>query len=158
MSEYPASHIRQLVGRDLTPIIKPHTPLAIGAAFVTDAGNMRARHLIHAPNTTAPGAQVQVEDVARAANAVIVACNVKGFDSVAVPLMGAFDTGIPAEETARAIHSEFKSNPSKAWASFGPPRPVLMLARVQRRWGIHLAPRRGLYAQPQPGPESRRLC
>jgi hypothetical protein len=26
-----------------------------------------------------------------------------------MPLMGAFDTGIPAEEAARAIHSEFRS-------------------------------------------------
>lgn len=123
MSEYPASHIRQLVGRDLTPIIKPHTPLAIGAAFVTDAGNMRARYLIHAPNTAGPGSQVQVEDVARAANAVIVACLTKGFDSVAVPLMGAFDTGIPAEETARAIHSEFRANRKER------PSRVLLMAR-----------------------------
>ncbi len=110
MDQYPASHIRDLVGRDLTPVLKPHTPLAIGAAFVTDAGNMRARHLIHVPNTRDPGAQVLVEDVARATLAVIVTCDLKGFDTVAIPLMGAFETGIPAEEAARAIHSEFRAS------------------------------------------------
>jgi O-acetyl-ADP-ribose deacetylase (regulator of RNase III) len=52
---------------------------------------------------------VQVEDVLRATAAVIVACKVKGFTTIAVPLMGAFDDGIPAEEAARAIHSEFRS-------------------------------------------------
>lgn len=123
MTEYPASFIKDLVGRDLAPVLKPHTPLAIGAAFVTDAGNMRARHLIHVPNTREPGDQVLVEDIARAAAAVIVTCEVKGFDTVAVPLMGAFETGIPAEEAARAIHSEFKSHRRER------PARVLLLAR-----------------------------
>src|SRR5690606_5762381 len=86
-----------------------HAPLAIGAAFVTDAGAMKARHLIHVPNTDVPGGKVQVEDILRATAAVLVACQVKGFTSIAVPLMGAFDSGIPAEEAARAIHSEFRS-------------------------------------------------
>ena len=83
--------------------------LAIGAAFVTHAGKMKARHLIHVPNTDKPGGRVQVEDVLRATAAVLVACRVKGFASIAVPLMGAFDSGIPAEEAARAIHSELKA-------------------------------------------------
>jgi O-acetyl-ADP-ribose deacetylase (regulator of RNase III) len=110
MTHYPAARVRELVGRDLEPLIKPHTPLAIGAAFVTDAGNMRARHLIHVANTDGPGGQVMVEDVARATAAVIVACELKGFETVAIPLMGGFESGIPAEEAARAIHSEFKSH------------------------------------------------
>jgi O-acetyl-ADP-ribose deacetylase (regulator of RNase III) len=70
---------------------------------------MKARHLIHVPNTDKPGGRVQVEDVLRATAAVLVACKVKGFTSIAVPLMGAFDSGIPAEEAARAIHSELKA-------------------------------------------------
>jgi O-acetyl-ADP-ribose deacetylase (regulator of RNase III) len=109
MSHYPAAKLRELAGTDLEALIRDHTPLAIGAAFVTPAGNMKAGHLIHVPNTEAPGGRVQVEDILRATAAVLVACQVKGFTSVAMPLMGAFDTGIPAEEAARAIHSEFRS-------------------------------------------------
>jgi O-acetyl-ADP-ribose deacetylase (regulator of RNase III) len=109
MSEYPASKLRELAGRHVQAQVQQHTPLAVGSAFVTDAGAMRAKHLIHVPNTDAPGGRVQVEDILRAAAAVIVACKLKGFSSVAVPLMGAFDSGIPAEEAARAIHSEFRS-------------------------------------------------
>jgi len=109
MTHYPASKLKELAGADVEALVRAHTPLAIGAAFVTHAGSMKARCLIHVPNTDAPGGKVQVEDVLRASAAVIVACGLKGFTSVAVPLMGAYDTGIPAEEAARAIHSEFRS-------------------------------------------------
>jgi O-acetyl-ADP-ribose deacetylase (regulator of RNase III) len=120
---FVCSRIKELSGLPLEQLLKPHTPLAIGAAFVTEAGRMRARHLIHVPNTNGPGEQVQVEDIARATAAVIVACEVKGFNSVAIPLMGAFDTGIPAEEAARAIHSEFRSHRGER------PTKVLFVAR-----------------------------
>lgn len=109
MSHFPANKVRDLAGREIEDLVKEHTPLAIGAAFVTHGGKMKARNLIHVPNTDRPGGRVQVEDVLRATAAVLVACKVKGFTSIAVPLMGAFDLGIPAEEAARAIHSELKT-------------------------------------------------
>lgn len=110
LTEYPASKIQELAGTALAPLIAPHTPLAIGAAFVTPAGRMRARNLIHVPNTPTPGGRVQVEEVLRATSAVLVACMVKQFRTVAVPLMGAFDTGILAEEAARAILSQYRAH------------------------------------------------
>ncbi len=122
-SRFPASRIKELSGLPLDELLRPHTPLAVGAAFVTEGGRMKARYLIHVPNTLSPGDQVQVEDIARATAAVIVACEIKGFQSVAVPLMGAFETGIPAEEAARAIHSEFRSHRGEK------PSRVLLVAR-----------------------------
>ncbi len=110
MSHYPTSKVRDLAKIPLEPVVAPHTPLAIGAAFVTSAGHMRARHLIHVPDTSEPGGEVQVEDVLRATQAVLVTCEMRGFVSIAIPLMGAFDTGIPAEEAARAIHSLVRSH------------------------------------------------
>lgn len=110
MTHYPSSKVRELCRIDLEPEIRPHTPIPVGAAFVTGAGAMRARHLIHAPNTDVPGGKVQVEDVLRATAAVLIACQVKGFASVAIPLMGAFEAGIPAEEAARAIHSQVRAH------------------------------------------------
>ncbi|MEZ4452335.1 MAG: macro domain-containing protein [Nannocystaceae bacterium] len=109
MTHFPASKVRDLAGRDVEELVRKHTPLAIGAAFVTPGGRMKSRHLIHVPNTDKPGGKVQVEDVLRATAAVLVAVRAKGFSSIAIPLMGAFESGIPAEEAARAIHSEFKS-------------------------------------------------
>jgi len=109
MSHYPTSKLKELAGAEVEAMARGHAPIAIGAAIVTPAGGMKARHLIHVPNTDVPGGKVQVEDVLRATAAVLVASAVKGFGSVAIPLMGAFDTGIPAEEAARAIHSEIRS-------------------------------------------------
>lgn len=109
MTHFPASKIRDLAGREVEEVVRKHTPLAIGAAFVTPGGRMKARNLVHVPNTDKPGGRVQVEDVLRATAAVLVAVRVKGYSSIAIPLMGAFESGIPAEEAARAIHSEFKS-------------------------------------------------
>ncbi|MEE9384824.1 MAG: macro domain-containing protein [Nannocystaceae bacterium] len=110
MTEYPASKLQDLVGLPLEPFLKGHTPLAIGAALVTQAGRMRARCLIHVPNTATSGGRVQVEEVLRATSAALVACTVRQIRSVAVPLMGAFDTGILAEEAARAILSQYRAH------------------------------------------------
>lgn len=109
MSTYPASKLKDLAGSHVEDLVRAHTPLAVGAAFVTDAGPMKAKHLIHVPNTDEPGGRVLVEDILRATAAVLVTCAVKNLHSIAIPLMGAFDGGIPAEEAARAIHSEFRS-------------------------------------------------
>lgn len=109
MKNYPAAKLKELAGPHVEAAVVAHAPLAIGAAFLTDAGQMKARHLIHVPDTDQPGGKVQVEDILRATAAVLVACRLKGFTSIAVPLMGAFDSGIPAEEAARAIHSEFRT-------------------------------------------------
>ena len=62
MTQFPASKLRDLAGREVEDLVKEHTPLAIGAAFVTPAGKMKARFLIHVPNTDKPGGRVQVED------------------------------------------------------------------------------------------------
>ncbi|HRI07428.1 MAG TPA: macro domain-containing protein [Nannocystaceae bacterium] len=123
MSHFPASKIRDLAGREVEDLVREHTPLAIGAAFVTHGGRMKARNLIHVPDTDKPGGKVQVEDILRATAAVIIAAKVKSYGSVAIPLMGAFESGIPAEEAARAIHSEFKSYRGDT------PLKVLLMAR-----------------------------
>ncbi len=122
-SPYPARRIRELSGVDIAGRIQGHTPLAVGAALVAEGGRMRARNLILVPNTETAGGKVQVEDVLRATAATLVACEARGFDSVAMPLMGAFDNGIPAEEAARAIHSEFRAYRAKR------PLRVLLMAR-----------------------------
>jgi O-acetyl-ADP-ribose deacetylase (regulator of RNase III) len=109
MTTYPASKLKELAGEEIEQQVRAHTPLAVGAAFITDAGPMKAKHLIHVANTDKPGGRVQVEDILRATAAVIIACAHKNLHSIAIPLMGAFDQGIPAEEAARAIHSEFRS-------------------------------------------------
>ncbi len=123
LSEYPGSKIRKLAGIDVETPVAQHAPIAVGAAVVTEAGNMRAKHLVHVPDTDVPGGKVRVEDVLRATAAALVACEVKGFSSLAIPLMGAFETGIPAEEAARAIHGEVR-----AFRATRPMR-VLLLAR-----------------------------
>ena len=109
---------------DIDALLEGHTPLAVGAALTTPGGRLRARSIIHVANTPTPGEDVQVEDVARATAAVIVACEVRQYNSVAIPLMGAFEGGIPAEEAARAIHSEFRGYRGER------PSRVVLLART----------------------------
>lgn len=110
MKHHPTSKLRELVGIPLEPVLRPHTPLAVGAAFVTSAGRLRAHYLIHVPNTDQPGGPVQVEDVLRAASAVLVTCETRRFTSIAIPLMGAFEEGIPGAEAARAIASQLRAH------------------------------------------------
>lgn len=122
MTHYPTSKIRDLTGTDFKPELHRHLPLAVGAAFVTHGGRLKARHVIHVPDTSEPGGPVQVEDVLRATAAALAAAEVKGFATIAIPLMGAFEAGIPAEEAARAIHSQVRSHRGEK------PSKVLLLA------------------------------
>lgn len=86
-------------------------PIAVGAAVITQAGALPARHVIHAPTMTAPGAKVAVEHIRRAARAALLAAHIKEFQVVAFPVMGTGGGGaVDAVEAARAIVEELRSH------------------------------------------------
>src|SRR6476646_749937 len=60
-------------------------PIAIGAAVVTNAGNLWAKKVIHAPTMAEPGQRVEVEDVRRATRAALLAAVHLKADVIALP-------------------------------------------------------------------------
>jgi O-acetyl-ADP-ribose deacetylase len=85
-------------------------PIAVGAAVVTNAGQLFARHVIHAPTMEQPGSKVGVENVRRATRAALLAAAHHGFDLIAIPGMGTGLGGVDPSDAARAIVDELRAH------------------------------------------------
>jgi O-acetyl-ADP-ribose deacetylase (regulator of RNase III) len=85
-------------------------PIAVGAAVVTTAGLLWAKHVIHAPTMEQPGTKVGVENVRRATRAALLAAARHGFDVIALPGMGTGLGGVDPADAARAIVDELRAH------------------------------------------------
>jgi O-acetyl-ADP-ribose deacetylase (regulator of RNase III) len=85
-------------------------PIAVGAAVVTNAGQLWAKHVIHAPTMEQPGTKVGVENVRRATRAALLAAARHGFDVIALPGMGTGLGGVDPADAARAIVDELRAH------------------------------------------------
>jgi O-acetyl-ADP-ribose deacetylase len=85
-------------------------PIAVGAAVVTNAGQLHARHVIHAPTMEQPGSKVGVENVRRATRAALLAAAHHGFELIAIPGMGTGLGGVDPSDAARAIVDELRAH------------------------------------------------
>jgi O-acetyl-ADP-ribose deacetylase (regulator of RNase III) len=85
-------------------------PIAIGAAVVTNAGNLWAKRVIHAPTMEEPGTKVGVENVRRATRAALIAAAHYEFEMIALPGMGTGLGGVDPSDAARAIVDELRAH------------------------------------------------
>ena len=85
-------------------------PIAVGAAVVTNAGLLWAKHVIHAPTMEQPGTKVGVENVRRATRAALLAAARHEFDVIALPGMGTGLGGVDPADAARAIVDELRAH------------------------------------------------
>jgi O-acetyl-ADP-ribose deacetylase len=85
-------------------------PIAVGAAVVTNAGQLWAKHVIHAPTMEEPGVKVGIENVRRATRAALIAAARHGFDTIALPGMGTGLGGVDPSDASRAIVDELRAH------------------------------------------------
>jgi O-acetyl-ADP-ribose deacetylase (regulator of RNase III) len=85
-------------------------PIAVGAAVVTEAGQLWAKHVIHAPTMEEPGMKIGVENVRRATRAALVAAAHKSIDTIAMPGMGTGLGGVDPADAARAMIDELRAH------------------------------------------------
>lgn len=85
-------------------------PIAVGAAVVTNAGTLWAKHVIHAPTMEEPGTRVGVENVRRATRAALLAAAHHGFEVIAIPGMGTGLGGVDPADAARAMVDELRAH------------------------------------------------
>lgn len=108
MSDPIAAQIRKYGGDDIQKVVSSKAPLAIGAALVTEAGDLPAKWIIHVANRDEPTDKIEVENIRRAARAALLAADANKLQVVAFPAMPAAD--VPGEESARAIVEEIRSH------------------------------------------------
>ena len=85
-------------------------PIAVGAAVVTNAGQLYAKRVIHAPTMEQPGTKVGVENVRRATRAALLAAAHHGLELIAIPGMGTGLGGVDPSDAARAIVDELRAH------------------------------------------------
>src|SRR5260221_13437363 len=84
-------------------------PIAVGAAVVTNAGQLWAKRIIHAPTMEEPGTKIGIENVRRATRAALIAAAVHGFEVIAFPGLGTGIGGVDRDEAARAMVDEIRA-------------------------------------------------
>jgi O-acetyl-ADP-ribose deacetylase len=102
--------IRRQGGDEIQAEAMAAAPIAVGAALVTGAGKLPAKHVIHAPTMEEPGLKIGTENVRRAARAALIAADAQKYQVVAFPGMGTGIGGVPAEDAARAIVEEIRAH------------------------------------------------
>jgi O-acetyl-ADP-ribose deacetylase (regulator of RNase III) len=105
-----AGLIRRHGGDQIQAEAMKRAPIAVGAALVTEAGNLPAKHVIHAPIMEEPGLKVGVENVRRAARAALIAAYANKFQVIGIPGMGTDVGGVDIDEAARAIVEEIRAH------------------------------------------------
>ncbi len=105
-----AGLIRRHGGDEIQAEAMKKAPIAIGAALVTPAGQLPAKHVIHAPTMTEPGEKIGVENVRRATRAALIAAHANKYQVLAIPGMGTDVGGVAVEEAARAIVEEIRAH------------------------------------------------
>ena len=105
-----AGSIRRRGGDTIQHEAMACAPIAVGAAVVTSAGRLYAKHVIHAPTMEEPGSKIGVENVRRATRAALIAAGRNGFEVIAMPGMGTGVGGVPVDEAARAMVDELRAH------------------------------------------------
>jgi len=85
-------------------------PIAVGAAIVTTAGQLPAKHVIHVPTMEEPGMKIGAENVRRAARAALIASDRNNLKVIAIPGIGTDLGDVPIDEAARAIVEEIRAH------------------------------------------------
>jgi O-acetyl-ADP-ribose deacetylase (regulator of RNase III) len=105
-----AGSIRRHGGDQIQAEAMKRAPIAVGAALITGAGNLPAKHVIHAPTMEEPGQKIGVENIRRAARAALIAAGASKFQVIAIPGMGTDVGGVAIDEAARAIVEEIRAH------------------------------------------------
>ena len=110
-----AGAIRRNGGPAIQSECDAHGPINVGEAAITGAGDLRARHVIHAASmalggrTTADSLRSSMDHVFRLARA-------NGVRSIAIPAVGTGIAGFPMDECARVMAVSLRDALGAGWA------------------------------------------
>lgn len=97
-----AGAIRRRGGPAIQDECDAHGPISVGDAAITGAGQLKARHVIHAASM-ALGGRTTSQSLTRAMTATFEIAHRSAIDSIAVPAVGTGIAGFPLDECARIM-------------------------------------------------------
>lgn len=100
-------------GDEIRKEAQKHTPVAVGEAVITGAGELPAKFVIHAPTMEKPAMKIPVENVRLAMRAVLECAEENNISEVAIPGLGTGVGGVSYSEAAQVIVDEVKKFKAK---------------------------------------------
>jgi len=100
-----AGALKRVGGEEIEREALRHAPVPVGSAVTTTAGRLPAKAVIHAPTMERPAMRIPLENAVKAARAALEEASRRGFQSVALPAMGAGVGGLPVRLVAREMAS-----------------------------------------------------
>ncbi len=124
-----AGAIRRAAGEEVEAEARRYAPVPVGEAVVTGAGRLapRVKAIIHAPTMERPAMRTTVEKVRRATRAALRAAAERGFETVALPAMGAGVGGVPVKDSVQAMLEVLLEH----WGSSRRPGRVVLVAYTE---------------------------
>ena len=104
-----AGAIAQRGGPTIQAECDAHGPIEVGEAAITGAGDLPARHVIHAAGMP-PGGQADETSVRSAMRASLAIAAEQGLRSLAVPAIGAGIAGFPMQRCAEILLEEARAH------------------------------------------------
>ncbi len=118
-----AGAIKRVGGEEIEREAMKYAPVPVGEAVVTGAGRLPAKAVIHAPTMERPAMRIPLDNAVKASQAALKAAAERGFESIALPAMGAGVGGLSIRDVAREMAKIASSLESEK------PRVIVFVAR-----------------------------
>jgi len=103
-----AGAIKRAGGKEIEDEAIKHAPVTVGKAIATGAGQLEARHVIHAPTMEMPAMRIDKGNVQSAVGGALECAKQLRIETIAFPGMGTGVGGLSLEEAARTMVSEIR--------------------------------------------------
>lgn len=105
-----AGAIKRAAGSEVEQEARRQAPIPVGHAVRTSGGKTQYKGIIHAPTMPSPAMRIPVKNVALATRAALVAAEVCGFASIALPGMGTGVGGVEPADAAKMMIDEIHAH------------------------------------------------
>lgn len=121
-----AGAIKRAAGDEVEQEARKKAPVPVGKAIVTGAGKLqpRIKAVIHAPTMERPAMPTTPEKVFRAAKAALQAAAQHGFETIAMPALGAGVGRVPVKDSVEKILEAVVEH----WSKNDLPKKLLLVA------------------------------
>lgn len=109
-----AGAIRRRGGPSIQDECDAHGPVKVGEAAITGAGQLKARHVIHAASM-ALGGRTTATSLNASMSATFEIAHRSGIDTIAVPAVGTGIAGFPLDECARVMAASLRRALNAGW-------------------------------------------
>lgn len=105
-----AGAIKRAGGQEIEDEAIKHVPVAVGKAIATGAGQLKARHVIHAPTMKMLAMRIDKRNIQSAVGGALECAKQLKIETIAFPGMGTGVGGLSLEEAARTMVSTIREH------------------------------------------------